>query len=189
MLQSAALTNEIGGANKDYCEIAKPASEAELVTRYRTPIIGMLTRLTRDPDRAEDLAQDTLLVVLKKLRNDGIRQPDKLTAYVYSTARFLYFGWLRKKDNQVELREDLAETMVYEEQIELELIKQEELDILREGIFSLNTERDRDVLLRCYFQHQTKPEICDALSLNPEHYDRVISRARNRLRHCNLTIE
>ena len=42
--------------------------------------------------------------------------------------------------------------------------------------------RDRDVLDRFYLRDQDKARICKELGLTPANFDRVISRARIRLR-------
>ena len=66
--------------------------------------------------------------------------------------------------------------------IEQAVIADERRESLLENIDGLNLERDRQILLRFYMQEQTKDEICDALLLDKDHFDRVISRARKRLR-------
>ena len=154
----------------------------ELVTKYRQRLVAMLTRLTRDPHRAEDLAQDALIIVIKKLQEGGIREPEKLSAYIYSTARFLYLGWLRKADNQVELRESMEDVEApFTDQIEF-VTTRENVDIVRRSIDSLLKERDRDILIRSFLREQSKREVCEALYLSTEHYDRVVYRAKQRLK-------
>ncbi len=181
-----ALAQEVG-----YSEEAQLASdistgssisEERLIEKYRSGLVLMLTRLTQDPYRAEDLAHDALILVINKLREDQINQPHKLTLYVYSTARYMYFGWLRKMDNQVELREALDDIASATPSVDHELLSDEQHDHLSGSINKLTVERDRQILSRFYLYEQTKPEICDALRLSVDHYDRVISRARNRLR-------
>jgi DNA-directed RNA polymerase specialized sigma24 family protein len=46
----------------------------------------------------------------------------------------------------------------------------------------LPTARDRDVLIRFYLNDESKEDICAALGLSDEHFNRVIFRARNRFR-------
>ena len=160
----------------------KRRSEERLVRKYRPQLVCMLIKLTQDPHRAEDIAQETLIVVIEKLRNGAIRKPDLLTSFIYSTARYIYYGWLRKLDNQVELREGMDDVISPETEPETAIQGYEDLAVVHELIGQLPVQRDREVLSRHYIYDQTKPEICEALELSLNHYDRVISRARSRLK-------
>lgn len=46
----------------------------------------------------------------------------------------------------------------------------------------LPTPRDRDLLVRFYLNDESKDDVCAALGLSDEHFNRVIFRARNRFR-------
>lgn len=161
-----------------------PRLEELFVRKYRQKLVLMLIRLTKDAARAEDLTHEALILVLQKLRSNSLNEPEKLCAYAYSTARYVYFGWLRKHDNQVELRDAMDDFPCIRREPEEEYITNENISNLRRSIGSLSVERDREILSRRYFRNQTKVEICDALYLSPTHYNRVISRARTRLKEC-----
>ena len=44
------------------------------------------------------------------------------------------------------------------------------------------TARDREVIVRFYLEDESREDICAALALSDEHFNRVIFRARNRFR-------
>ena len=158
-----------------------------LVSDYRKKLINMLTKLCQNPDQAEDLAHDTLMIVILKLEDGAIRNPDRLASYIYSTGRYLYFGSVRKKENKVELwdsMEDFESAIPIQEEV---VATNWAAESIRRSINKLPKVRDREILTRSYFNDQTKEEICDALLLSNAHNDRVISRARQRLR--KITIE
>ena len=46
----------------------------------------------------------------------------------------------------------------------------------------LPTERDREILVRFYLDGTDKQQLCQELGLSPKHFDRVLMRARSRLR-------
>ena len=160
-----------------------------LVKEYRAKLIAMLTRLSRDPHLAEDLAHDALIAVIKKLEQGAIKDRNKLSSYIFSTARYLYYGAMRRHGSKVELMgamEDFESLVpVQEEVIESDW----QAKSVRRSIESLPKERDRDILLRSYFNDQAKHEICEALLLSNSHYDRVISRARQRLKQITLATQ
>ncbi len=156
--------------------------EELLVRKFREGVKAALLRNLSDTARAEDLAHETLVIVLKKLRSEGISDPEHLTAYVYKTARYVHIGWLRRKDNQVELRDCMDDCTVAGNAMEDQLVAQEQHRQLRDSIHRLPVARDKDILQRHYLLDQSKDEICAEYALSVNHYDRVISRARNRLR-------
>lgn len=156
--------------------------ETKFVIKFRDRICSMLERMTGDRDRAEDLTHDTLVLVLQKIREKSIRNPDRLTGYTFSTARFMYYGWLRKMDNQVALDEDLDRfAMLDADSPDLMVFQEERHQALRVAMEQLSVDRDREIIELHYFREREKCENCKSMLLSREHYDRVLSRARKRL--------
>ena len=180
MAQAAYTTLEEARSSQGMAGVM--ISESQLIEDFRAGINNMLARITGDPARAEDLTHDTLMVVMEKLRNGEIQQPSLLASFFYSTARFVHLGWSRKRGNQLELRDQMDDIEISATGIEQTLMSEELRQELRDGIASLSMERDREVLLRHYFSEQTKDEVCEALVIEPQHFDRVVSRARKRLK-------
>ncbi len=156
--------------------------ESGLYNQYFAPTLGYLQRLTNDPMLAEDLAQDTLLVLLQKLRSTQLTDHDQLDAYVRAIARNLWIARLRRCDSS---------RLVFTDQTNFEAASPNRDYLADEGKFRAAlahavahqpVARDRDILTRHYIREQPKSEICRALNLTPNHYDRVLSRARRRLR-------
>ena len=158
------------------------ASESTFITRYRAGLVLMLEQRTRDRARAEDLAHDTLVTVLAKLRKSGIDDPEALTSFVYQTAKFIHIGWLRKKSNQVELQESFDMEPTREVGQETHLIQQQQSHLATLLINEMPVQRDREILFRFYVHEQAKPLICEALELSSQHFDRVLNRARRRFK-------
>lgn len=157
-----------------------PAAETELVRRYRQQLIGRLMPETKDRARAEDLAHEALLIVLMKLRGEGIREPARLSGYVHRTGYLVFLSWLRKKSNQFEFRESFDDQVGDSPALEDALEAEQDGKRLRAVIASLPVERDRDILTWFLADHP-KDIACEAFGLSSAHYDRVISRARSRV--------
>lgn len=164
--------------------IAGGSQEAEdiLVNRYQARVYRALICLRPDPLLAEDLSQETFILVLQNLRQNKLNQPEKLSSYILSTSRFIFLGWLRRKDNQAEARAEFDEFETDRLSPEKACMEDEERKQVQGLIWNLNVPRDKEILTRCYLHDQSKSEICSAMSLSQAHYDRVISRARGRLR-------
>ena len=63
--------------------------------QYRSRIYRYLCQLVRDPDLAEDLAQDTFIKAYKALARKS--QPDNLRAWLYAIATNTAFSALRRR--------------------------------------------------------------------------------------------
>jgi RNA polymerase sigma-70 factor (ECF subfamily) len=73
------------------------AAEDELVRAWLPRVVAFATVRTQDRDLASELGQDVMLAVLCALREGRMREPDKLPAFVYGTARNLLNDALRRR--------------------------------------------------------------------------------------------
>ena len=156
--------------------------EAVFFQRYYAGVKRHLARYIRNTSHAEDIAHDALLTVLLRLRSKGIEQPQLLDRFVYQTAKFSYFNWLRRPANQPGLFEPLAEHLDPMD-TEQHFLSAEQRRLLLVLIGTLQVERDREILSRAYIHNETKLATCEALALTTSHFDRIIFRARERLKH------
>src|SRR3954453_4506340 len=136
---------------------------------------------------AEDLTQETLHIVVERVRARTIDDPRKVFAFAAATARNLALNAARKALRQQtvvdsELIDELAQNLELEQS---ELSEQDDRQ-LAEAVASLleelPTERDRLLLMRFYLDGADKQQLCRELGLSPKHFDRVLMRARTRLR-------
>jgi RNA polymerase sigma-70 factor (ECF subfamily) len=136
---------------------------------------------------AEDLTQETLHIVVERVRARTIDDPRKVFAFAAATARNLALNAARKVLRQQtvvdsELVDELAQNLEMEQS---ELSEQDDRQ-LAEAVAALleelPTERDRQLLMRFYLDGTDKQQLCQELGLSPKHFDRVLMRARSRLR-------
>lgn len=59
----------------------------------------MLTQRVRDRETARDLTQEALLAALNAVRAGGLREPERLAAFVYGIGRNLANNYLRRRQN------------------------------------------------------------------------------------------
>src|ERR1044072_3296418 len=77
------------------------SAEAELIRQFEPGLRVLLRRRTGgDYGLLQDLVQETLLIVIQRLRGDGIDDPQKLAAFAAQTARNLAIASLRKAERQ-----------------------------------------------------------------------------------------
>jgi len=156
--------------------------EVVFFQRYYAGVKRHLARYIHNTSHAEDIAHDALLTVLLRLRNKSIEQPQFLDRFVYQTAKFSYYSWLRRPANQPGLFEPLAEHQNPMD-TEQQFLRAEQRRLLLVLIGTLRVERDREILRRAYIHDETKLATCEALALTTSHFDRIIFRARERLKH------
>lgn len=166
-----------------------PAAENELVVRFSRGLLLMLRRLAQDPALADDLHQETLALVLGKIRRGELREPEKLSAFIRSTARNLFIADRRKEARYHALDEGEEEGMRPAPALTdrgpapLErVLAQEEARQVQRLLSELRFDRDRQLLLRFYLSDDGKEEICADLEIEPERFNKVLFHARERLR-------
>jgi RNA polymerase sigma factor (sigma-70 family) len=136
---------------------------------------------------AEDIAQEALQVVADRVRARTIDDPKKLFAFAASTARNMALNSARKALRQQtvvdsELVEEIAQNTPLEQNDFNESDDRHLAQAVAALLDELPTERDRRLLIRFYIDGVDKQQLCRELGLTPNHFDRVLLRARSRLR-------
>ncbi len=160
-------------------------AEGELVERYGRGLRCLLLRITGgDVELAADLYQDTILLVIKKLRSSDIKDPEKLAGFMCGIARNLLTGEIRKNVRRATNPDsDYIATVAGGSFDPFEQVSKEQVSgIVMEVLGELTMERDR-LLIRMFYLHEIeKTVICNVLEISTEHFNRVIFRAKGRLR-------
>lgn len=151
------------------------AAEEELCKRFAPRIRLYGLRHLRTEHAAQDLVQRVLLVLVAKLRNDEVKEPDRIASFVLGTARRISLEMLRGAHRETPL--DDSELQVAAAPSFEPLARQR----LREGLDVLS-ERERTVLLLSFYQEQTSKEIATALGMTEGNVRVLRHRAVGRLR-------
>ena len=144
----------------------------------------MLRRYVRDEDSAEDIHQATFEVIIRRLRDRGIDDPSRIKQFIRQTAVNLAKSEFRKRDRQQTYADsELVANAPDRGRSLYDRIEREELlAAVRRLIEELPVERDREIFRRFYIFGEHRAAICDALDLSYDHFDRVMYRARQRLK-------
>ncbi len=67
--------------------IGDRGAEDELLRHFTPRVYALLCARTRDREASRDLLHDTLIALIRALRQGQLREPDKLTAFVLGIAR------------------------------------------------------------------------------------------------------
>ena len=165
-------------------------AEAELVNRYKDGISFILNRIVRNQFTAEDLSQEAFIIALQKIRHGDVRDPERLSGFMVSVARYHAIEHLRKHKESTSKEEmgtveDLPDSAPtpYDE-----VLSREKSATVRQVIGEMKAERDRQVLLRYYLAEKTRDEVCAELGLTNLQFDKIIYWAKNRFKDLYIQL-
>lgn len=145
----------------------KRGDEHVLVKLYesnRRPISNLISRNSGTQADAEDVLQESLVVLWERVRSGRFEQNARIGTFLYATARNLWFARLRKKGREVQ-REVDPEEHLDEEPSPLEvLVSTEEAALVGEALENLG-EQCRKLLQLFYWEELPMGEIANALGL------------------------
>jgi RNA polymerase sigma-70 factor, ECF subfamily len=160
-------------------------AEAALVTRLQSGLRLVANRASGgDFELSRDVCQETLVILLRRLRTSGLDDPSGLEAFAAQTARNLVIAARRKNHRQRTAADsDALAGLPDPRPMMADGEASGRLGILvRRVLAELPADRDRAILTRFYLKEDEKSEICRDLNLTDLGFNQVIFRARNRLR-------
>ncbi len=173
--QASELVNRI--------ESGDGRAEAELVERYGRSIRLILLKRTGSAQLASDLCQDTFVVTLKKLRAGELKNPGSLSAFIRQTAVNISIDHFRREKRYIHQSDGIISLQhSHRDHKAREIDYETAREVLEEALERLAMERDREILRRFYLADEDKVAICRDLQLSPTHFDRVLYRAKQRMR-------
>jgi RNA polymerase sigma-70 factor (ECF subfamily) len=154
-------------------------TEGELVRRFHERVFLIAFVRTRDREAARDIAQETMLAVIRNLRDGRLLDSEKLPAYVCGTARNLISNHLRTRSRKPEggpVPEDVPAPDCHVE------VEQSERAFLARRAIARLEPADRLVLLLTLVDGMKPAEIAQRLGLSSEVVRKRKSRALERAR-------
>lgn len=155
----------------------------EFVKRHYPGLYSLLLRRIKDASVAAEMLQEAVITAMRNAKAGRVAEPDKLAGYIYRVALNLYRNYCRAHDNRPELRTepDAIQSLPADNTAELS-VEPAVLQRVCSIVAALPTERDREIVKRFYLDEEDKESICASLGLSPLHFDKVMFRARQRMR-------
>jgi len=165
------------------------AAETEFVLAFQAGVRALVRRHARPGDPiVDDIVQDVLHTVIQRLRENALNEPAALPGYVRSTAVFAVTAEYRRRGRRGENdgHAESPEALPDPEQPADHARRAQLRDGVQRMLAELGVERDREVLRRYYLNEEDRDAVCAALSIEPDHFHRVLHRARARMKELLL---
>lgn len=167
--------------------VARTLSRSDIGRLISKDYVGLrllITRRTGDPQIAADLLNDAVCTTWEKWSAGQIQRPNQIAGYIFQVAMNLLRNHRRGIADRPDRRADNQQldlvhvgADVSDQQFERQIAHR-----LKKIILSMDSPRDRAVLVRFYLNEEEKASICGDLRLSPLQFDKVLHRARRRLR-------
>jgi RNA polymerase sigma-70 factor (ECF subfamily) len=175
--------NEVSAEKVPVQGLDRAAIESLIAKQY-TGLRLLILRRTGDAEVAADLLNEAACTAWEKWQGGLVQRPEEIGGYIFQVAMNLLRNHRRSVADRSDRRaspdalDSLPDTT---EATDRWLEKKVALQV-RHILQELRTPRDREILTRFYLQDQDKDAICRDLSLDADQFDRVLHRARGRLK-------
>ncbi len=156
----------------------------QLYQRYRPRIRAFALRMTRDPDRADDLVQDVFISALRRLRETDT--PIVFRPWIYEIARNACIDEYRRRRRVTEVPIDRDSTESWLEHLsggsspEVAMESKQQLDDLC-GAFRGLSDRHHRIIVARELEGKSYRQIGDELEMSQVVVESTLFRARRRL--------
>lgn len=152
----------------------------EIIKAYKDGLVFYLNSFVGDLDIAEDLCEDTFVLLgTKKPKDKGT---GSFKTWLYTIGRNMAIDYLRKRKHQKEVPLEMVSDLPDEQQAyEDAFIKEEQKKILYSAIKKLKNEY-RQVLWLIYFEGFSNKEVSAVMKKSVHAIETLAYRARNALK-------
>jgi RNA polymerase sigma-70 factor (ECF subfamily) len=165
----------------------RPLTHADIAKLLEVEYQGLrrlIVRQTRDQHVAADILNEAVCITWEKWLVGKLARPGEMAGYIFQVAGNL----LRNRRRTIGERSDrranseVLETLTAPDQPHDEMFEVRLAVKVRELISTMSSHRDRLLLVRFYLEEEDKESICRDLEMEPRQFDKVLHRARKRLR-------
>jgi RNA polymerase sigma-70 factor (ECF subfamily) len=156
----------------------------DLIARQYAGLRLLIQRRTGDADVAADILNQAACTTWEKWQAGHVQRPEQIGGYIFQVAMNLLRNHRRSVPERPDRRVDPevlgqlpAESASGDRWLEKKIASR-----VKSLLHQLPAARDREILVRFYLQEEEKEAICRDLSLDAAQFDKVLHRARARLR-------
>jgi RNA polymerase sigma-70 factor, ECF subfamily len=157
-------------------------TEQHFVAYFRKLLLIKLRSRLRSSQAVDDIAQETFLRVFKAMQAEGgIRQPERLGAFVNSVCNNVLQEFYRSVDHGASLDDDAPEPV--DKLIDLEgfLVTKQTREQVRK-VLALLGEKDRQLLRSIFLEEKQKDDVCREFGVDRDYLRVLLHRAKQSFR-------
>jgi RNA polymerase sigma-70 factor, ECF subfamily len=157
-------------------------TEQHFVAYFRKLLLIKLRSRLRSSQAVDDIAQETFLRVFKAMQAEGgIRQPERLGAFVNSVCNNVLQEFYRSVDHGASLDDDAPEPV--DKLIDLEgfLVTKQTREQVRK-VLALLGEKDRRLLRSIFLEEKQKDDVCREFGVDRDYLRVLLHRAKQSFR-------
>jgi RNA polymerase sigma-70 factor, ECF subfamily len=175
---------ELFAFTREYVERLRegdPSTELHFVSYFDQLLRIKLRARMLASETVEDLRQETYIRVFVKLREDGIRQPERIGAFVNSTCNNVLMEFYRSSSRTSPWDDSYLEMPDHAVDTEGFLITKQIKERVRQVIGEL-PKKDRELLRAYYFEEKDKDEVCKQFGVDRDYLRVLLHRAKDKFR-------
>jgi RNA polymerase sigma factor (sigma-70 family) len=158
----------------------------EGIVQERLWLVQWCTRLTGTPDKAEDLAHDTVVEALR--HEHKLIDPAGRRAWLAVIARYVYWRWRRKQWRDAQSSAALSPEEEGTDAFPIsEVLERKELRETLEKALRRIPPATQKMMIAHYFQHASYRTIAETSGVSEDAVSMRLSRGRRQLRHILTT--
>lgn len=155
-----------------------PATETHFNDYFRKYVFLKMRARNVSAEMAEDVIQETLLRVLKSLRQGpGVGQPERFGAFVNAVSNNVLMELTQKQSKHPPIDEEMEEPCDGRADPEAALISAERKKLVARVLDELST-KDREILRLIFFEELTRKDICERLNVDQDYLRVLLYRAK-----------
>jgi RNA polymerase sigma factor (sigma-70 family) len=142
---------------------------AHLYHEYADMVSHLIITNSGSKDDAEDIFQDTIIVIYEKIKSGGFKLNSSLKTYIYAVSRNLWLYKLRQKSRDSKLEESFMVIPVDEMEVDNFYEENNNHDKMPDYIRLLG-ESCKKILLMFYYEKLSTKDIADKMQLAGSDY-------------------
>ncbi len=159
-----------------------PDTEKHFAAYFGSLLLIKLRTRVRSSALIEDIRQETFLRTIRVVRSgEGIRQPERLGAFVNSVCNNVTLEYLRSSTRQQQPEEGAPEPVDRASSPENELLSKERKKMVRAVLEDL-PQRDRQLLRAVFLEERDKDEVCAEVGVDRDYLRVLLHRAKQHFR-------
>jgi RNA polymerase sigma-70 factor (ECF subfamily) len=153
-----------------------------LIAKHYTGLRLLIQRRTGDAEIAADILNQAACTAWEKWQSGQVRRPEEIGGYIFQVAMNLLRNRRRKVVERADRHVDSEVLGYLPADVTDRWLEKKIAARVKRVLQELPSPRDREILVRFYLKEEEKHAICRDLALAADQFDKVLHRARGRLK-------